>query len=98
MFQNSRGRGQRAVIDALIAVASLTATVAIVMAIEPRAGAQLTHAMAPSTPAAASVAVHMRDETMSVARSFMEMTQMHAPLTAFVAVGAILMLFMLRAK
>lgn len=97
MLHHFRGRGRRVVIDALVALASIVVAVAVVISIDSRAGGQIARIVR-STSAEASVAVQMRDGTMTAARSAWEMSQLHAPLAAFAGVGAILMLFMLRAK
>lgn len=85
------------VVDALIALASMAVAVALVVAIDSRAGTQIARVVR-STSSESSVAVQVRDETMTAARSAWEMSRMHAPLAAFVGVGAILVLFMIRTK
>lgn len=82
-------------IDVLLVVASLTAVAALVVTIDEANGGQVARAIS-SAPSEGRVAVQMRDEAMTVARSVWDMGQMHAPLTTFAAVGAVLVLFMLR--
>ena len=84
-------------IDVLLVVASLTAVTALVVTIDGANGGQVARALS-SAPAEGKVAVQMRDEAMTVARSVWDMSQMHAPLATFAAVGAVLVLFMLRIK
>lgn len=97
VLQYFRGRRRRLVIDALVALASIVVAGAIVISIDSRAGGQMARIVR-GTPSEASIAVQLRDDTMTAARSAWEMSQLHAPLAAFAGVGAILMLFMLRAK
>lgn len=97
MLHYYRGRGRRVIVDTLIALASMTVAVAIVVAIDSRAGAQIARVVR-GTSTESSVAAQMRDETMTAARSAWEMSRLHAPLAAFAGVGVILVLFMLRTK
>lgn len=98
VYRNFRGRGRRAIIDALIAVASLTVALAIAVAIDARSGDQLARAITYSAPPGGRRAVQVHDDAMTLARSMWDMSQMHAPLMTFAGVGAILVLFMIRTK
>ena len=90
-------RRRRIVIDTLIALTSATVALALIVAIDSRSGSQLAR-MISAAPADGGVAVQMRDDTMMMARSFLDLVQVHGPLTTFVGVGMLLMLFMLRMK
>lgn len=96
--RSTHGRARRFVIDALIAVASLTVVLMIVVAIDSSSGDQLARTISKSAPADGRMAVQLRDDGMTLMRTAMDMAEMHAPLTTFVSVSAVLMLFMLRMK
>jgi hypothetical protein len=92
------GRARRFVIDALIALASLTVVVTLVVAIDSTTGDQVARAIRKGAPADGRVAVQLREDGMNLMRTAMDTAQMHAPLTTFVGVSLVLMLFMLRMK
>lgn len=91
-------RGRRTLIDALIALASLTAVFALVVAIDDRAGDQVARVLQSGTSPDGRVAVQLREDTMTLARSVWEMCRLHAPLMTFAGVAAVLVLFMIRTK
>ena len=97
MVHHFRARGRRAIIDTLIALASATVALSIVVAIDSRSGSQMAR-MVRAPRADGGVVMQVREDTMTFARSTWEMAQTHAPLTTFAGVGAILVLFMLRMK
>jgi hypothetical protein len=97
VLHHSGARVRRAIIDTLIALASVTVVLSILVAIDSRAGSELARMVkAPRTNS--GVVLQARDETVNLFRSGWETAQTHAPLTTFVGVGAILVLFMLRMK
>jgi hypothetical protein len=96
--RSKHGRARRFAIDALIAVASLSVVLTLVVAIDRSTGDQVARAMKKSVPADGRVAMQVRDDGMTLVRSAVDMAQMHAPLATFVSVSAVLVLFMLRMK
>ena len=97
MSHSTHGRARRFVIDTLIAVASLTVVVTLVVAIDSSSGDQVARALKKGATSG-SVAVQAREDGMTLMRTAMDKAQMHAPLTTFVGVSVVLMLFMLRMK
>ena len=97
MSHSKHGRARRFVIDTLIAVASLTVVLTLVVAIDSSSGDQVARALKKSA-ASGGVAVQVREDGMTLMRTAMDKAQMHAPLTTFVGVSVVLMLFMLRMK
>lgn len=98
VWHDFRGRGRRLALDALIAVASVTLVLALVVAIDGRAGDHLARAVRSSAPAHGQVAVQFREDTMTLVRSAWDLSRMHAPLMTFAAVGAVLVIFMIRIR
>jgi len=94
---SKHGRARRFVIDTLIAVASLTVVLTLVVAIDSSSGDQVARALKKGA-AGGGVAMQVREDGMTLMRTAMDKAQMHAPLTTFVGVSVVLMLFMLRMK
>ena len=98
MSHSKHGRARRFVIDTLIALASLSVVLTLVVAIDSSSGDQMARAIMKSTPTDGRVAMQMRDDGMTLVRTAVDKAQMHAPLTTFVGVSMVLVLFMLRMK
>jgi hypothetical protein len=98
VLHHYRARGRRWILDTLIALASATVALAVVVLIDSRAGSQMAPLLQDGARSASSLAAQTRSETVTLVRTGWEMAQLHAPLMTFVAIGTLLMLFMIRMK
>lgn len=82
--------------EGLLAATSLVLLWLIILAIDPRAGAQVTAAVKSSVATNGGVAMQLSDTASHVTRSAWELSFIYGPLMTFAAVAAVLLLVMTR--